>query len=188
MTEPATAESSKQELPDTESLILTYQSISEWIRFADAKAAVVLTVNGALAGLLIPTLRPYLNAESHPTAWWSVLVTVLFAAWMLFLGIASIWAFRCILPFTQGGRHPALEECKHFHPAAVAQEYQIGQSDTFEQNFGALGVKGFKHEVIAGILIDSHVSRAKYIRVTRSIKLLALGAIFGLMYLVAIQF
>jgi hypothetical protein len=42
---------------ETENLVATYDTVAEWIRFADAKAAVVLTVVGAIAGTLIPTLR-----------------------------------------------------------------------------------------------------------------------------------
>ncbi len=37
--------------------------IAEWIRFADAKAAVVQTLGGAIAGLVIPTLKSYLNED-----------------------------------------------------------------------------------------------------------------------------
>ena len=42
---------------ETENLVATYDTVAEWIRFADAKAAVVLSVVGAIAGTLIPTLR-----------------------------------------------------------------------------------------------------------------------------------
>ena len=45
----------------TENFIETYHAISEWIRFADAKAAVILTVGGALAGFLIPTVQAIIS-------------------------------------------------------------------------------------------------------------------------------
>lgn len=65
----------------TENLIEGYHVIAEWIRFADARAAVVLTVGGAVAGLVIPTLRGYLTevAVVHPTPWWTAMVSTLFA-------------------------------------------------------------------------------------------------------------
>ena len=72
---------------ETANLIEGYHVIAEWIRFADAKAAVVLTVGGAIAGLVIPTLKGYLteNPTTHPTAWWNSLVSTLFAVWLLLL-------------------------------------------------------------------------------------------------------
>lgn len=48
------AQGAGQEILKTEILVENYQIIAEWIRFADAKAAVTLTVNGVLLGLLIP--------------------------------------------------------------------------------------------------------------------------------------
>jgi len=41
----------------TENLIAAYESVAEWIRFADAKAAAVLTVVGVLVGILIPNFN-----------------------------------------------------------------------------------------------------------------------------------
>ena len=50
----------------TENYIETYHAISEWIRFADAKAAVVLTVGGAMAGFLVPTVHKIIaDTEEH---------------------------------------------------------------------------------------------------------------------------
>lgn len=62
---------------ETANLIEGYHVIAEWIRFADAKAAVVLTVGGAIAGLVIPTLKSYLDEDSalHPTVWWTTMVS-----------------------------------------------------------------------------------------------------------------
>jgi hypothetical protein len=56
---PAAAPSrdSTQDALEAENLIETYQIIGEWVRFADAKAAAVLAVNGALCGALIPLLK-----------------------------------------------------------------------------------------------------------------------------------
>lgn len=174
---------------ETENYIETYQIISEWIRFADAKAAAVLTVDGALIGLIIPTLKPWMNGE-HPKLpfFWTYLVLGFFAAWLILLVLSGIWAFRCILPFSRKGRHPSLGECTHFHPAAVAAHYSMDDLDRFAADCDAIGMQGLKREVQAAVLIDSHISRNKYRRVTTAIRFLAWSALFGFLYIASIQF
>ncbi|MDA7980225.1 MAG: hypothetical protein MPJ50_15780 [Pirellulales bacterium] len=176
-----------QEL-QTENLIDTYQVLSEWIRFADAKAAVVMTIGGAVAGLMIPTLKPYLALEEHVRTWWPNIVTVLFALWLGTLVLSFYWAFRCVLPFRRKGEHPANKRCPHFHPVGVTAKYGMDDFDKFFAGFEAAQAEGFQKEVLAGILIDSHISAAKYTRVTWSIRTFAVSAVFALMYLLAIQF
>lgn len=175
---------------ETENLIDTYQVIAEWIRFADAKAAVVLTVCGALAGLLIPTLKDYLQNQgaAHPTEWWTRMVVGLYLAWLGFMLLSSIWAFRCILPYRQRGRHPALDRCTHFHPAAIGAAYRLEEVDRFIDDCARLGTAGLKDEVTAGLLFDSHISGAKYRHVTTSIQLMGISALIAMLYLLAIQF
>ncbi|HET6425501.1 MAG TPA: hypothetical protein VFG20_17565 [Planctomycetaceae bacterium] len=175
---------------EAENLIDVYQVIAEWIRFADAKAAVILTVGGGLAGLLIPTLKEYLHSEklTHPFSWWTAAVVILYMLWVGMLVLSSIWAFRCILPFRRRGRHPALGRCQHFHPAAIQCAYTLDEVDRFIKDCSELGMASLKNEITAGILIDSHVSAAKYHRVTTSIRLMGLSALCALFYLLAIQF
>ncbi|MBI3860308.1 MAG: hypothetical protein HY290_00270 [Planctomycetia bacterium] len=151
---------------EAENLIDIYQVIAEWIRFADAKAAVVLTVGGGLAGLLIPTLKDYLHNDKliHPFDWWTKGVVVLYVLWLGVLVLSGIWAFRCILPFRRDGRHPALGRCAHFHPAAIESQYRLDDVDRFIRDCSQVGTAGLKNEVDAGLLIDSHISAAKYHR------------------------
>jgi hypothetical protein len=175
---------------EAENLIDIYQVIAEWIRFADAKAAVVLTVGGGLAGLLIPTLKDYLHSDKlvHPFAWWTRAVVILYLLWVGVLVVSSVWAFRCILPFRRGGKHPALGRCAHFHPAAIHSAYKLDDVDQFITDCAQLGTAGLKNEVAAGLLIDSHISAAKYHRVTVSIRLMGVSALLAMLYLLAIQF
>ncbi|MDB5337302.1 MAG: Membrane protein [Planctomycetaceae bacterium] len=126
---------------EAENLIDIYQVIAEWIRFADAKAAVVLTVGGGLAGLLIPTLKEYLHSDKlvHPFPWWTKVVVVIYSLWVISLVLSSIWAFRCILPFRRNGKHPALGRCAHFHPAAILAAYKLDDVDQFIEDCSKLG-------------------------------------------------
>jgi len=175
---------------EAENLIDIYQVIAEWIRFADAKAAVVLTVGGGLAGLLIPTLKDYLHNEKvvHPFPGWTSIVVILYVLWVGALVLSSIWAFRCILPFRRKGKHPAMGRCQHFHPAAIHSAYKLDDVDLFIRDCSKLGTASLKNEIAAGLLIDSHISAAKYQRVTTSIRLMGLSALIALFYLLAIQF
>lgn len=169
--------------------IETYAQVAEWIRFADAKSAVVLTVNGALVGLLVPTLKSYLESTAaHPTGWWLRLVVGLFLGWLAFLALSSVAAFRCILPFRKRGRHPALESCAHFHPAAIGARYLLEKAAEFASDCETLTAAAFCREVQAGLLIDAHISCEKYEHVSRAIRRLALSALFAFLYLVSIQF
>ena len=85
-----TTESSKcsEDWQDIECYIQNYSTIAEWIRFADAKAAVLLTVSGAAAGFLIPTLKEVLanDATNHLIPFWRTIVLCFFALYVfLFL-------------------------------------------------------------------------------------------------------
>lgn len=186
----ASASLRRQESLEAENFIETYRIIAEWIRFADAKAAVTLTVNGVLLGLLIPTLKTYLGdrAAVHPTEWWTALVVFLFVGWLILLVLSAVSSFLCILPFRGQGRQLALGHTTHFHPAAVAQQYQHADLERFVGDCDKIGMGGLKREVLAAILVDSHLSNAKYRYVTRSIWCLAVSVVFGFLYLLAIQF
>lgn len=175
---------------ETANLIEGYHVIAEWIRFADAKAAVVLTVGGAVAGLVIPTLKSYLGEDptAHPTVWWNTLVSVLFAVWLLLLLLSGVFAFLCILPFRRKGRHPALGHSSHFHPAGISTMFKLEDVDQFIQECESMGDGGLRKEVAACLLIDSHISSAKYRYVTTSIRLMGVSSMVALLYLVAIQF
>lgn len=175
---------------ETENFIETHKTIADWIRFADTKAAVTLTVNGVLLGVLIPTLKAYLSDRTavRPTPWWEYLTVALFIAWLLFLVISAVHSFLCILPIRGEGRQVALEHTTHFHPAAVSQQYPMKERERFVADCEKIGPGGFKREVLTAILVDSHLSNAKYRAVTLSIKFLAMSVVFGFLYLVAIQF
>jgi hypothetical protein len=173
---------------ETESVIATYNIVAEWIRFADAKAAVTLTVNGVLIGVLLPTLKAYLaDPVAHPTAWWKWLVIVFFAGWLITLSVSAIYAFLCILPFRGLGRKIALAQTAHFHPAAVATKFKLDDWSKYVADCEKLSTVGLKREVLVALLIDAHLSNAKYHYVTRAIQWLAGSVLCALVYLLTIQ-
>ncbi len=178
-----------QEAGKVKDHIETYKLIAEWIRFADAKAGVTLTINGVLLGLLIPTLKTYLTEKDtvHPTGWWTSLVVALFLAWLTAVVASAIYSFLCILPFRGQGRRLTLERATHFHPAAIAQSYPLENPQRFIEDCAKGGLEGLNQEVLAAILFDSHLSGAKYRYVTRSIWCLATSVVFGVLYLLATQ-
>jgi hypothetical protein len=186
---PAISDSAEGRLK-AEVLIENYKIIAEWIRFADAKAAATLTVNGVLLGLLIPTLKTYLSDRTtvHPTPWWEGLVVILFVIWLLLLVASAVQAFLCILPFRGHGRQIALEHVTHFHAVGIAQNYKIDELERFLSECELNETADLKRQIRTAILIDSHLSNAKYGFVARSIWCLAGSAVFGFLYLLAIQF
>jgi hypothetical protein len=113
---------------------------------------------------------------------------VLFLGWLLLLTLSAVHAFLCILPLRGTGRQLVLDRTTHFHPAAVAEKYALAEPDRFIDDCEKIGTAGLKREILAAVLIDSHLSSAKYRYVTRSIWCLAVSVAFGLLYLVAIQF
>src|SRR6185312_3673617 len=163
-----------------ENYLETYSAIGEWIRFADTKSAAVLTVIAALSGLLIPTLRTYLDAKANGTyltSWWPTLVVILFVLWLFVQALSGLCAFACITPFRRRGRHPVIDHSRHFHPAGVAHHYRLEEYDRFVADFDKLGQNGFKREIMIAILIDAHVSNNKYTYVSKSIRLLGISTI-----------
>lgn len=173
-----------------ENSIEIYKITAEWIRFADAKAAVVLTVGGGLASVLIPHLKPYLEAvaKGEALAWLKPGVLTCFGLWLLILVWAAFYAFRCIVPYRLRGKHPALDFCQHFHSAAISVAYKPDELERFYDAYRRLGHEKMIREVTAGLLLDSHISSSKYFHVTTSIKLLAFSSLFGFLFLLLSQF
>jgi hypothetical protein len=173
-----------------ENSIEVYKITADWIRFADAKAAVVLTVGGALASLLIPHLKSYLESlqKGEVTALLKYPVVGCFALWLGLLILSAVCAFRCIIPYRRRGKHPALDFCKHFHGAAIAVAYTLDEVPRFFETYIRLGHQAMLREVMAGILIDAHISNRKYACVTTSVKFLFASACFGFLFLLLSQF
>ena len=173
-----------------ENSIEIYKITADWIRFADAKAAVVLGVAGTLGGLLIPYLKPYLDlyqaGKVHAVL--GVVTLACFFVWLVLVVLSAAWSFLCIVPLREKGKHPALDFCKHFHGAAISVAYERGDVSRFVENHKRLGPEGLREEVMAGILIDAHISSRKYSYVTTSIKLFFASAAFGFLFLLLSQF
>lgn len=174
---------------DIECYIQNYVAIAEWIRFADAKAAVILTVSGAAAGFLIPTIGNVVadQGTDHLFGYWRPIVIILFAFYLLFFLMSNIVAFLCINPFRRKGRHPALDHCDHFHPAAIAASYDVDDHASFVRDITEGGAETLRKEIHVGILLDSHISKYKYGKVTQSLKLFGVSVIFAFLYFLALQ-
>ena len=172
----------------TENFIETYHAISEWIRFADAKAAVVLTVGGAMAGFLVPTLQNIIvDKGEHLFPEWRLVCFILFGFYIVFFLLSGLFAFWCINPLTKRGKHPSLDHCKHFHPAAISVAYANGEVEKFVEDCERIGSVALMKEVQAAIYLDSHISSAKYGRVKRAIFHFAISVAFGFVYFLVSQ-
>ncbi len=187
---PATTpEAEHVQAEDTANIIEAYHAVAEWIRFADAKSGVVLTVSAALAGILIPTIRPIIDDPEgiHLIPMWKAAALSFFALFLIFLILSGVAAFRCINPFRLRGKHPSLERCSHFHPAAISDNYKIDQEQEFVRDCNQGGVVKFREEVLTALLIDSHISNSKYQRVSSAIHWFTISVAFAFLYLLTIQ-
>ena len=177
------------EIASIDNYIEIYHATGEWIRFADAKAAVVLTVAGALGGLLIPNLKTVLDANpnGHLFPGWLTITLGFFGLYILFTVICGIAAFRCITPFRKRGLHPALDHCKHFHGAATVPCYPDTDVERFTLNAEQIGIEGLRREVIAGFFFDAHISGSKYAKVFTAIRMFAISTVFGFLFFISAQ-
>ncbi|MFK7766864.1 MAG: hypothetical protein AB8B55_06550 [Mariniblastus sp.] len=174
----------------TENFIETYHAISEWIRFADAKAAVILTVGGAMAGFLIPTIHKVIastETEYHLFPQWQLVCYILFGLYVVFFLLSGVYSFLCINPLSEKGKHPSLDHCKHFHPAAIAAAYASRDVKQYVEDCDRIGSVALKREVQAAILLDSHISAAKYKRVKKSLVYFGVSVFFGFIYFLIAQ-
>lgn len=176
----------------TQNYIEAYHATSEWIRFADAKAAVILTVGGAMGGLLVPTVQKVVSAQhadaEHLVPFWQVVVVILFVFYIVLLLVAGVYAFLCINPLRHRGVHPALDHCDHFHPAAISARYKKTDVELFVRDCKENGIEGLLDEVQAALLLDSYISSSKYDKVKKSLKCFAISVFFGFAYFLVLQF
>lgn len=175
----------------TENYIEAYHATAEWIRFADAKAGVVLAVSGAIAGLLIPTIHRVFDPENkqvaHLISNWEIIVVTAFCFFLFFLLASGLFAFLCINPLRKRGKHPSLDYCDHFHPAAISAKYQLDQCAEFSAGCFQNGSEGMLKEVQAALLFDAHISTIKYTKVRMSLKLFGASIAFGFVYYLLLQ-
>lgn len=165
-------------------LMAAYEQIAQWIRFADTKAALVLTVNGLFASVLLATVG---DLSALTPAELATAVTAVFVVWALFVELSCLEPFRCILPRALNEVHTGVACTPHFHPAAIAAHYRLDQPDEFVRSFDRLESRHYRDEVLKGMLIEAHISTAKYRHVIASIRLLAIAAPLGFVYLTVVD-
>jgi pycsar effector protein len=176
-----------EELDDveqTENLIATYDTNAEWIRFADTKAGVVLTIDGVFGSYLLNSVDNVWGLHAGPGRIVGLALLVLSG---LALAASAVAAFACILPRRRGHKNGLVGMAAHFHSAGTAARYSPKQAEEFIQDFERLGTVGFRRQVLISILVDAHVAERKYRMVVRSIRLLGAGAVAGFAYLLALQ-
>lgn len=165
-----------------------YHAISEWIRFADAKAAVVLTVGAALASFLVPTVKNLVPQPGQAMTAMHVFAMALLFIYLAMFVTSSANAFLCINPLRTRRGHPSLDYCELFHPVAVANKYAMHQVSKFIQDNDEANEEVMHRQVQSAFLLDSHISARKYARVTASIRWFTASSAFGFAYYLAAQF
>lgn len=190
--ENATDPRVREPLPvDVTVLIENYKIIADWIRFADAKAGVILGVQGVLASLLIPIATSFYEVNKQAgsvSKSWLYFVFLTYGLWFILFLLSTTLALRCVVPHRRKGIHPSFGRCDHFHPAAISSCYGAGDIEKFLRDYQAVGIEGLKREVLQGILLDSHISNLKYRYVYWSSHLFTIELIFGFSFYVLSRF
>jgi hypothetical protein len=188
--EAGAREESRRTIPasvEIPTLLEQYKIIADWIRFADAKAAVLLGVQGVLVGLFVPISTTYYQRfvsgelASKP---WASLVLGCDALWFGLFLISTVLALLCIVPHGSRGRHKAFGRCNHFHPAAIALCYNEAGEESFVRDYLDLGPERLKKEILLGIFIDAFICSNKYRFVVLSTKLFAAELLIGFVFYV----
>ena len=163
-------------------LITACEQIADWTRFAGAKAALALTVDGIFAAFLVPAISRLTPGTRDAAA---LAASALFVAWASFVALSCTEAFRCLLPKALNAAQTAVGRCAHFHPAAIATQYPPGRHEQSVRDFGRRAAEGFRNQVLIAMMIAAHISKSRYRQVIASIKLLTATAPPGSAYVAA---
>ena len=140
-------------------LITACEQIVDWIRFAGIKAALVLTVDGIFASVLVPTIsRPHaMNARRR--------------------GARRLGPVRRVGKLGRAVVYGGVS----LHPAEGARRGAQSVRD-----FDRRAAESFRNQVLIGMMVEAHISKSKYRHVIASIKLLTAAAPLGFAYLAAL--
>jgi hypothetical protein len=156
----------------TETLWRTYGAINEWIRFADAKAGAILTVNGVLGGALVTALGG--NKD--------FLVAHLFTFGAVVLSLAcivtsTIHCLRCIQPSLKADPATSLLYFGH-----ISHQFRGNSRDYTDALRKKLASPlDAMHEIGDQVWVNAHVATSKNRKIVRGIQFLGLGLGFGLL-------
>ncbi|TAH31655.1 hypothetical protein EYC59_06475 [Candidatus Saccharibacteria bacterium] len=132
-------------------------NINEWIRFADAKAGVVLAACGVLGGIVIARLP----SDQSTFRFWGL------AAVLVTLGLAIVCAAICLGP-SLGKKIPPTSLMYFGH---ISRKYRENFSG-FAQDFEGLGIGDkISEEITSQIWVNSMIATKKYRYVNVSILL-----------------
>ncbi|BCM90134.1 hypothetical protein IAD21_01985 [Abditibacteriota bacterium] len=169
----------------TEHLWKTYEAINEWIRFADAKAGALLTINGVLIGAAISKIDN--KQKFHPDQlfyWIALVLAVVCGAYLVASAKDSLLCIKPILKDKPGAFPPP-------KPSTIYFEH-IAQNPTLNDFHKAvLAVKGDKlafEEIAAQVYAVSEVARQKHLHISSSVESLKIGLRFGAALLIVLSY
>lgn len=137
----------------------TYETINEWIRFADTKAAAVLGINGILVGFAVTNLS-------------SLMISVLSNEWLLVValmtGLSTLvsvyFAIKCLNPTLKIGEPTSLIYYAHIASQFTSpKDYYQKATESFSDDIEST------RQIANQVWVNSIVSWKKYQAVTRSI-------------------
>jgi hypothetical protein len=129
------------------------QQVNEIVRYADAKAGLILTLNGVLVGLVAVRLQSARFLADHPVSGAALVIAVALLAISVGFDIAAVMP-RLVEP----GQRPSL---LHFDHVAVAYAGRVGD---YIDDFVTLAQdpEQLQREIAAQVWANTMVARRKY--------------------------
>jgi hypothetical protein len=166
----------------TDHLWKTYATINELIRFADAKAGALLTVNGVLIGAALTVLNDKPNLLGI-----TPLIFFLWVVWGLCLLVSTACGLLCIKPILlvkHGSEQPRKDSTIYFDHIAHRANFAAFCSDVLSVQKG----EGEFKQIAAQVYAVSKIAVKKHRSISRSVTSLSLALAIGVVLLFLITY
>ncbi|MDG3546260.1 Pycsar system effector family protein [Methanobacterium formicicum] len=145
-----------------------YNTVNEWIKFSDTKAAVVLATNGVILSLFFSNIFNYIKIEQL-----TILIIILIIIGTTAGLFSIIFAILCLVPNTNNYK---LKSLIFFGDIAKFESPEKYSDEVGKKLFNDL-----KRQISQEIWINSRIASNKYDNVSYSIKLLLISILFLIM-------
>lgn len=148
----------------------TYNLVNEWIKFADTKAGVLITLNGIIIGLVannLTTIKNHLNAHSC--------LMIIFTLGFLSLITSLFFAIKCIFPNLSVGEPQSKIFFEHISKKYLDAGQFVKELESSDNNLEDLQMQ---------IWANSKVASNKYSSVNYSIIAFSFFILFALVFII----
>lgn len=146
-------------------LLYVCEDTRHWILQADTKASFLLTINGVVAGFMIPQALSVLSLWRKPqvSVWGLGLLSailVLYVVWQLY----AFWQTALVfVPRTPGADKGLNTRSRHVFNHSLSQHFpRLEDGDRLREEYHRLSAQELELEYLSQLQVDSMVCSAKY--------------------------